>query len=91
MSYKKKPNYYEQKCIIYCLVECILQVMMVITFFLVFAPMLNSLTLDNNEKVTNQISKPFDTNLALSMTNLANGKVNLKFSKCFSANKFFFI
>ena len=53
--------------------------------------MLNSLTLDNNKKVTNQISKPFDTNLALSMTNLANGKVSLKFSKCFSANKFFFI
>ena len=60
-------------------------------FFLVFAPMLNSLTLDNNKKLTNLISKPFDTNLAPTMTNLANGKVSLKFNNCFSANKFSFV
>ena len=52
--------------------------------FLVFAPMLNSLVLDNNIKVTNWIStgvlpfKPFDVNLAPTLTNLANGKVSLK-------------
>ena len=47
---------------------------------LVFAPMLNSLILDSNKKVTNQIStiistekiKPFDTNLEPIMSNLAN-------------------
>ena len=57
--------------------------------FLVFAPMLGSLTLDNNKKVTywisNEISfekiKPFDTNLEPTLSNLANGRVILKFNK----------
>ena len=50
--------------------------------------MLNSLTLDNNKKVTNWISegaspeniKPFERNLVPTMTNLANSKAMLKFS-----------
>ena len=50
---------------------------------LVFAPMLNSLSLDNNKKVTYWISarissekiKPFDTSLKPTMSNLANGRV----------------
>ena len=56
--------------------------------FLVFGSMLSSLTLDNNEKVANWIStrilpkkiKPLDTNLELTMSNLANGRVILKFN-----------
>ena len=48
--------------------------------------MLNSVILDNIKKVSNWIStgaspkkiKPFDVNLALIMTNLANGIINLK-------------
>ena len=56
--------------------------------FLVFAPVLSSLTLDNNKKVANSIStrispekiKPFDTNLEPTMSNLANGRVILKFN-----------
>ena len=56
--------------------------------FLVFAPMLSSLTLANNKNVTNLISnvvspekiKPFDTNLEPTMSNLANGRVILKFN-----------
>ena len=59
--------------------------MVVINFFS-FAPMLNSLTLGNNKKVTESLStwvspeiiKPFDTGLAPIMTNLAKGKVSLK-------------
>ena len=51
--------------------------------FLVFASMLSSLTLDNNEKVANWIStrilpekiKPLDINLELTMSNLGNGRV----------------
>ena len=47
---------------------------------LVFAPTLNSLILDSNKKVTNQIStiistekiEPFDSNLEPIMSNLAN-------------------
>ena len=54
--------------------------------FLVFAPMLSSLILRCNKKVTNRISSgissekniPFDTNLEPIMFNLANGKVILK-------------
>ena len=50
---------------------------------LVFAPMLNLLIFDNNEEVTNGIStlvspqkfKPFDVNLALTMSNFVNGRV----------------
>ena len=56
--------------------------------FLVSAQMLSSLVLDSNEKVTKWIStwiwsekiKPFDTNLERAMSNLVNGKVNLKFN-----------
>ena len=54
--------------------------------FLVFAPMLSSLILDCNKKVTNRISNgissekniPFDTNLEPIIFNLANGRVILK-------------
>ena len=57
--------------------------------FLGFVPILSSLILDSNKKVTNWISteissekiKPFDTNLEQTMSNLANG----------SAKKVFFI
>ena len=56
--------------------------------FLVFAPILKSLIMHNNKKVTNWIStrkssetvKPFNTNLEPTMSNLANGRVILKFS-----------
>ena len=56
--------------------------------FLVFAPMLGSLILDSNRKVSNWILtgissekfKPFDTGLESTMSNLANGRANLKFS-----------
>ena len=54
--------------------------------FLVFVPILSSLTSDNNKKVTNWIStrilsikiEPLHTNLELTMSNLANGRVILK-------------
>ena len=54
--------------------------------FLVFVPMLDSLILHSNKKVTNWIStgispekiKPFDTNLEPIVSNLANGRVILK-------------
>ena len=54
--------------------------------FLVFAPMLSSLLLDNNIKATNWIStgisyeknEPFDTGLEPTMSNLANGRMSLK-------------
>ena len=53
--------------------------------FLVFAPMLISLILDGNEKVTDWILtrissekiKPFDTNLETTMSNLANCRLIL--------------
>ena len=53
--------------------------------FLVFAPMLISLMLDGNEKVTDWILtrissekiKPLDTNLETTMSNLANCRVIL--------------
>ena len=56
--------------------------------FLVFVPMLSSLTLDNNKRVTNWILtgvspekiKPFATNPEPTMPNLVNGRVILKFS-----------
>ena len=56
--------------------------------FLVFAPILSSLTLDNNKNVTNWIStrissekiKTFDTNLEPNMSNLADSRVVLKFN-----------
>ena len=64
---------------------------------LVFALMLNSITLDNNKKVTNWIStgqlpeemKLFDVNLVPTMTNLANGRISLKFKKSVLLQKFF--
>ena len=54
---------------------------------LVSALMFNSITLDNNKKVTNWIStgqlpeemKLFQVNLVPTMTNLANGRISLKF------------
>ena len=53
---------------------------------LVSALMFNSITLDNNKKVTNWIStgqlseemKLFHVNLVPTMTNLANGRISLK-------------
>ena len=56
--------------------------------FLPFGPMLSSLILNSNKKVTNWILtgissekiKPFDTNLESTMSNLANGGVTLKFN-----------
>ena len=56
--------------------------------FLVFPLMLISSVLDSNKKVTNWILteissekiKPFDTNIEPIMSNLANGRVNLKFN-----------
>ena len=65
--------------------------------FLVFAPPLSSLILDNNKKVTNRIltrissekNKPLDTNLEPTMSNLANDKVILKFSNSILVQEFF--
>ena len=56
--------------------------------FSVFAPMLSLLTLDNNNKVTNWIEtgmssekiKLFDNNLEPTVSNIANGRVILKFN-----------
>ena len=53
-----------------------------------FDPMFSSLILDSNGKVTNWIStrilsersKQLETGLELTMSNLANGTVNLKFN-----------
>ena len=57
--------------------------------FLVFVPMVSSLILDSNKKVTDwtltgissEGTKPFDTYLQLTMPNLGNGRVVLKFKK----------
>ena len=65
--------------------------------FSVFAPMLNSIKLDSNKKVTNWIlrgissekNKPFDTNLEPTMSNLLNGRVTLIFSNSILAQKIF--
>ena len=54
--------------------------------FSVSAPMLSSVTVDNNKKtiywistgISSETIKPFDTKLKPTMSNLANGKVNLK-------------
>ena len=62
---------------------------------MVFAPILNSLILDSNKNVTNWIVtgissekiKPFDTNLDPTMTNLAIGRVTLKFNNCVLVQK----
>ena len=64
--------------------------------FLVFAPMLSSLTLDSNKKFNNCIYidwniiwkiKPFDTNLEPTMSNLANGKRILEFNNSILVKK----
>ena len=63
---------------------------MVIRIVLVLAPMLSSLILNSNKKVTNWISsrissekiKSFDTNLEPTMSNLAIGRVTLKLNNC---------
>ena len=65
--------------------------------FLVFAPLLNSLILDSNKKVTNWILsgilfekiKPFDTNLELTMFNLANSRAIIKFNHSVLVQKTF--
>ena len=82
MIYQKKFYKYQKNGIIYFTGDDGNQ------FFLIFAPMLNSLTLDNNKKVTNWIltrvslekSKLFDPILAPIMSNLANGRISFKFS-----------
>ena len=64
---------------------------------LVFGQMLSSLILDSNKKVTNWISieisskkiKPFNTGLELTMSNLANGRVNLKINNSVLVRKRF--
>ena len=66
--------------------------------FLVFTPMLSSLILEGNRKVTNWIltgissekNKPFDSGLESTMSNLANGRVNLKFNNPILVGKTFF-
>ena len=65
--------------------------------FLVFAPLLSSLILDSNKKVTDWIStgiwsekiKPIDIELELTMSNLANGRVYLKFKNSVFVQKNF--
>ena len=57
--------------------------------------MLNTLRLDSNEKVTNWIStveslekiKPFDINLAPTMTNLVNGRISINLTNQFWCEK----
>ena len=64
--------------------------------FLDFAPMFNSLTLDNSKKVTNGISigaspekiKPFDATHATMMSNLANAQLSRKFNKSVVLQKY---
>ena len=59
--------------------------------------MLSSLIFDSNKKVTNWIStgilsgkmKSFDTNLELTMSNLTNGTVTLKFNNSVLVQKHF--
>ena len=65
--------------------------------FLAFATMLSSLILDSNRKVTDWILtgissekiKPFDNGLEPTMSNLANGRVNLQFNNSFLVQKMF--
>ena len=88
MGCQKKINYYQQKVITFGCLKSILQAMMVIQIFLVFAPLENSHVLHNNKKATNWISTrvspkkftAFDVNLTLAMTNLVHGRVSLKFN-----------
>ena len=65
--------------------------------FLVLPPTFSSLILDSNRKVTNWISirissekiKFFDTSLQPTKSNLANGRVNLKFNNSVLVQKLF--
>ena len=65
--------------------------------FLLFVPMLNFLILDSKKQVTNWVStrilsqkiKPFNTNLEPTISNLANGTVNLKFNNSALVEKIF--
>ena len=65
--------------------------------FFEFSPMFISLILDGSEKVTNWILtgisseklKPFDTNLEPTMSNLANGRVILKYNNSVLVQKIF--
>ena len=67
--------------------------------FLVFAPILSSLMLDSNKKVTNWMStgissekiNPFNANLKPTMSNLANGRIILKLNNSVLVQKLFFI
>ena len=64
-------------------------------FFLVFAPMLNSLTLDKkNYRISIPVSpekiKPFNTNLELTVSNLTNCRVILKFNNSVLVHKMFY-
>ena len=85
----KKVAHISEKGYDFLLGRIFLQVIMVIRIFLVFAPILNSLTLDNNKKFTNWILartisekiKPFDIYLELNMSTK---------QLCFKAKKFFF-
>ena len=57
MNYPKKLHYHRQKGILFYHVEYILQVALLgYQDHSVFAPMLHSLALDSNKKVTNRIS-----------------------------------
>ena len=65
---------------------------------LVITPMISSLILDSNKEGTNWILtgisckkiKPFDTNVELTMSNLANGRVTLEFNNSVLMQKIFF-
>ena len=65
--------------------------------FLGLAPILSSLMLDSNRKVTNWIwtrilsekVKPFDTDLEPRISNLANGRGNLKSGSSFLLHNIF--
>ena len=80
-----------------CQVECILQVTMVIRIFQFLAPMLISLVLYSNNSVINWISTeikpekidPFDATLIVTMSNLANVSVILKFDNSVLVEKGF--
>ena len=97
MSYHKKLKYYQQKAI-YNLLLGRTHLTSIDGYqknFVFFPPMLNSLILYKKKKVTNWIStrvlskkiKPFDANLASTMTNLVNGKVSLRFNNLFLGKK----
>ena len=80
---KIKLPKYQRKDMIFYQVECILQVKMVIKFFFIFTPILSSLVLGSNKKVTKWEStgispakmRTFDINLETTISTLADGKV----------------